>query len=228
MPPAGDSAPAGDVRRTDDRVLRCGREVEVLVERRDAVVLCRIGRGVGDLLWPHHSDGREPDRGEHHHAERPVERQPVEVRGVVRIGVERTPESEHGCRDGNEHDQVLPPDGVRPDEQSDRRDREDQVDELDGERAGRGRHEERRELARQTEPVERVAVETDQDQDAPADRDHEVANPRGVVPRCLREERRQQAVATEGEVAAADGDADRERKRGCVEDHDQVDNGREP
>ncbi len=79
--------PHSDVRWR--RVLRRRREVEVLVERRDTVVLCCIGRGVGDLLWPHQPDGREPDHSEHHHAERPGERQPVEVRGVVRIGVEQ-------------------------------------------------------------------------------------------------------------------------------------------
>ena len=42
------------------------------------------------------------------------------------------------------------------------------------ERAGRGRHEEGREIPRQAEPIERVAVEPNQDQSATADGDHEV------------------------------------------------------
>src|SRR5205823_2347588 len=78
--------------------------------------------------------------------------------------------------------------------------REDQIHQLDGERAGRGRDKERRELTGQTELVQGMAVEAEQDQPASADQDDEVADPRRVVARCLAEERGQQSVATERKV----------------------------
>ena len=192
------------------------------------MVLRRIGGRVGHLLGTHDPNGPEPDHRYHHHSQRPVKRQPVQVERAVRIRVERPVEPEHRRGNCDQYDQVLPPERLCAHQQADRGHSQDQVDELDGKRSGRRGHEEGGEVAGQAEPVEGVAVEPDQDQNAGTEYDHQVPHPRRVVTRRLRKERGQQAVAAQCEVATSDGDADRQRQCGGVEDHDQVDDGGEP
>ena len=91
---------------------------------------------------------REPHQRDHDHRQRPVERQPVRVVSGVGSGLERAVEAQQRCRDGHQHDQVLPPRAAELPQQNQPADGEQQVHDLDRERAGGGRHDERRELLR--------------------------------------------------------------------------------
>src|SRR3954454_9691210 len=123
-----------------------GLEAEGLVEGRDSTMLGGMRRRVVDPVATRHDDDQEPDRGEDEQADRPSGCDPVEVRAVVRLRVESSVEAETRRRDGDEHDQVLPPPVAARAHKPERGDREDEVDELDRKRPDRRRQDERREL----------------------------------------------------------------------------------
>ena len=203
------------------------------------MVFSGVRSRVVDLVATGHDDDHEPDEGEDQQPYRPGGSDPVEVRAVVRRGIEGTVEPEHGRRHGNCNDQVLPPFVPTLGDEPKRRHGEDEIDELDRERTDRGRENERRELIIGEERHELASVDEaelggvardadEHDEADAADGNHQIADPRRVVARGLREEGREQPVAAQREEAAADHDADRERERHGVEDHDELENGREP
>ena len=160
LDPPERSAPAG--RRPDRRratrhpSLRRWTVVERLVERWHTVVLGRVARPrcrpcsrrVASRIANQTSASDDQP-------ERPVDRLPVVVRAVVRVGVERAVEAEDRRDHGDRDDQVLPPVVARRAHEPEREDGEDQVDELDRERADRRREDERRELVVREERARR-------------------------------------------------------------------------